>query len=124
MTIKFLSPIIGLLIINQVGFSQKGPYTINHSSEFEDVKGLPLSQTNPLANGDVLLTYSKGDKLDKIGFQLFSGLSLSNSNTPDVKSLFGNKKSYFERVALTSKKSFIIVREVYKETKTEGLSAL
>lgn len=124
MKAQLLFPIIGLLLIAETAVSQKGPYSINHSAEFESQDGLPLSQTNPLANGDILLTYSKGDNLEKVGFQVFSGLTLSNSNSPKLKALFDNKKSYFERVALTTKKSFVIVREVFKDTKTEGLSAV
>ena len=125
MTIKFFTPIIGLLLINQTVFSQKSPYTIKHSSEFVDSKGVPLWQTNACANGDVLLTFAKGEKLDKVGFQYFtSDLSLGNSNMPNIKSLFSNKKSYLESVIVMNKKSYVFVKEVYKETKTEGISAV
>ena len=122
---KFLSVIIGLLLFSQVGFSQKNPYTIKHSSEFEDSKGVPLWQTNACANGDVLLTFAKGEKLDKVGFQYFTAdLTLGNSNMPNIKSLFSNKKSYLESVIVMNKKSYVFVKEVYKETKTEGISAV
>ena len=105
--------------------AQKTPYTIRSSNEFDDSKGLPLSQTNPYTNGNVLLTYAKGEKLDKIGFQLFNvDLSMAKSNTAAVKTLFSNKKTYFDRVIVSNKKSYIIVREVFKSTKTEGLSAV
>ena len=102
-----------------------GPYNIKHSAEFADTKGVPLSQTNPYNNGNVLLTFAKGEKLDKIGFQLFSDeLKLENTAVPNVKELFSNKKSYFERVKILNNKSYIFVREVFKETKTEGISAV
>ncbi|MDF2437937.1 MAG: hypothetical protein K0Q95_2313 [Bacteroidota bacterium] len=102
-----------------------GPYSIRHSEEFPDTKGLPLSQTTPCANGDVLLTFSKGEKLDKIGLQLFNAdLKLVNSTIPEVKSLFTNKRSYFERLMVLNNKSYIFVREPMKETKTEVLSAV
>ena len=113
------------LLLGMFVSAQKTPYTIRSSAEFVDSKGLPLSQTNPYTNGDVLLTYAKGEKLDKIGFQLFnSDLSLSSSTTATVKALFSNKKSYFDRVVVMNKKSYILVREVFRETKSEGMSAV
>ena len=94
-------------------------------SEFDSVDKLPLDQTNACSNGNVLLTYAKGEKLDKIGFQVFTpDLSLSNSNSPNIKSLFSNKKSYYNGVTVMNKKSYVFVKEVYKETKTEGMSAV
>lgn len=125
MKIKFFSGMLGLLLIANISYSQKTPYTINHSTEFDDVEDLPLSQTNPYANGDVLLTFAKGEKLDKIGLQLFKpDLTSANVSSPNFKGLFDNKKSYFERVVVMNKKSYVIVREVFKETKTEGLAAV
>lgn len=102
-----------------------GPYSIRHSEEFPDTKGVPLAQTNPYADGKVLLTFAKGEKLKKIGLQLFSSdLKLLNSTVPEVKSLFSNKRSFFERVMVLNTKSYIFVREPLKETKTERLSAV
>ncbi len=125
MKTKFFTPIIGLLLLSNVLFAQKSPYTIRHSSEFDNTKGLPLWQTNTFTNGDVLLTFAKGEKLDKIGFQSFStDLSQNNSTMPNVKALFSNKKSYLESVIVLNKKSYIFVKEVHKETKTEGISAV
>lgn len=120
----FLLFIIALTSVN-ASAQNPGPYAINHSAEFDDIKKLPLSQTNPYANGNVLLTFAKGEKLDKIGFQLFSEkLTLENSAIPNVKELFPNKKSYLERVVVLNNKSYIFVREVFKDTKTEGVSAV
>ena len=58
MKIQFIVPIAALFLFDQGAAAQKGPYTIKHSSEFEDVEDLPLSQTNPYPNGDVLLTFA------------------------------------------------------------------
>ncbi|MCX6297057.1 MAG: hypothetical protein NTX97_13550 [Bacteroidetes bacterium] len=122
---KIFHSFIGLILFSNCLFSQKSPYKIDHSVEFESAKGLPLSQTNPYNNGDVLLTYAKGEKLNKIGFQLFSSdLTLNTSSNPNVKSLFPSKKSYFDRVVVMNKKSYVFVREVFKDTKTEGISAV
>lgn len=121
----FLAPIIGLLFLSSTAFSQKSPYTIDHSAEFDSMDKLPLDQTNPYSNGNILLTYAKGAKLDKIGFQLFSpDLSLNNSNSPKIKALFPNKKSYYNGVGVMAKKTFVFVKEVFKATKTEGISAV
>jgi hypothetical protein len=122
--------IVALLIVGQLGlfsvFSQtQGSYTIRPSSEFLSEEDLPLAQTNPLSNGDVLLTYAKGEKLDKIAFQLFSSdLTMTKNSLPNVKGLFANSKSYFERVLVLNNKSYVLVREVFKDTKTEGVSAV
>ncbi|HEY0031468.1 MAG TPA: hypothetical protein VGC65_11960 [Bacteroidia bacterium] len=126
MKTRLFTLLISLQLISNGIFSQgSGPYSIRHSDEFEDSKGVPLSQTNPYANGSVLLTFAKGEKLDKIGFQLFSsGLALESSTMPNVKALFPNKKSYLERVVVLNKKSYIMVKEVFRETKTEGISAV
>lgn len=125
MKMKLLPALVGLVLTSSNLTAQKTPYTIKHSAEFVDSKGVPLWQTNACANGDVLLTFAKGEKLDKIGFQYFtSDLSLSNSNMPNIKSLFSNKKSYLESVVVMNKKSYVMVKEVFKETKTEGISAV
>lgn len=126
MKIKYYALAISLLMVGSGLFAQdKGPYAIRHSMEFPDTKGVPLSQTNPYANGNILLTFAKGARLNKIGLQLFSSdLKLQNSQIPDVKSLFSNKRSTFERVMVLNNKSYIFVREVFKETKTEGISAV
>ncbi len=125
MNSKFFTLILSLLLISQTAFSQKTPYNIKNSAEFMDSKGVPLWQTNACANGDVLLTFAKGEKLDKIGFQYFTAdLSLSKSTMPNIKSLFANKKSYLESVVVMNKKSYVMVKEVFKETKTEGISAV
>ncbi len=122
---KIFHSFIGLLLISNVLFSQKSPYKIDHSTEFESVDKLPLDQTNPCSDGNVLLTYAKGEKLDKIGFQLFSpDLTLNTKNSPKIKALFSNKKSYYNGVAVMNKKAYVFVKEVYRETKTEGISAV
>ncbi len=125
MNYRFSTPIIALLLFCNGLFSQKTPYTINHSDEFESSDGMPLSQTCPYADGGVILLFAKGEKLDKIGLQVFTKeLAQSNSNMPNVKALYDNKKSYLERVLVFNKKSYIFVKEVFKETKTEGISAV
>lgn len=125
MKTRIFAPFIGLLLLSSGLFAQKSPYTIRSSSEFDNTKGLPLWQTNTFANGEVLLTFAKGEKLDKIGLQSFStDLTQNNSTMPNVKALFPNKKSYLEGVVVLNKKSYIFVKEVHKETKTESISAV
>lgn len=125
MNSRYFILLIYLFATGNVLFSQgQGPYSISHSAEFPNTKGLPLSQTNTYANGNVLLTFAKGEKLNKIGLQLFSNdLQLKNSTVPDVKSLFPGR-AFFERVVVLNNKSYIFVREPIKETRTEVFSAL
>jgi hypothetical protein len=105
--------------------AQNTPYNIRHSEEFEDVEGLPLSQTNVLDNGNVLLTYAKGERLDDVGFQLFNpDLKQISSANPDVKGLFSSKRSFLERVVVLNSKSYILVREPMRDTETEVFSAV
>ncbi len=125
MKTKLITPFIALFVFSNALFSQKSPYTIKQSAEFPDSKGVPLWQTSAFPNGDVLLTFAKGEKLDKVGFQYFtSDLTLSNSTMPNFKGLYDNKKAYLESVIVMNKKSYVFVKEVYKETKTEGISAV
>ncbi|MCW3104171.1 MAG: hypothetical protein JWO09_2611 [Bacteroidetes bacterium] len=121
----FLMLLISLLAGSSV-FAQQGPYNIKHSEEFKDSKKkLPLSYTSPLANGNVLLTFVRGEKLDNIGLQLFtSDLKQEKSTMPDVKALFEGKRAFLEGVRVLNNKSYFFVREPLRETKTEQLSAV
>jgi hypothetical protein len=125
MKTKITTPMLALILFMNGLLAQKNPYTINHSLEFADTKGLPLSQTMVYPNGNVLLSFAKGEKLKKVGLQLFSAdLTLNNSTTPDLKAIFPEKNAYLERVIVMNKKSYIFVREVYRDTKTEGVAAV
>lgn len=111
-------------LVSHLSAQDKGQYNIKTSPEFENEDGMPLDQTNPYMDGRVLLTYAKGDDLDKIGFQLFDNMQMKTSSQVDVKALFANKRSYYDRVTVMNTKSYIMVREVFRETKTEGISAV
>ncbi len=126
MKIKKDTFLIAFSIIKIFAFAQSNsPYTIRNSAEFESLEKLPIIQTNTNANGGGILTYAKGENIEKIAFQTFSAdLNIENSNTPNIKSLFANKKTYFSRFLSLNKKSYVFVREVFKETKTEGVSAV
>lgn len=107
-------------------FSQaKGPYTIRHSDEFDSPGKIPHTQTNILPNGNILLTYAKGENLEKFGLQTFTpDLRLDNSANPNFKALFDNKRTYYGGLVSMNSKTYVMVREVFRDTKTEGVSAV
>jgi len=119
-----LNIITALLFTSYLSVAQES-YSIRNSAEFDDLKGLPLSQTNVLENGNTLLTYAKGDKLENIGLMLFDNeLKIVNSKTHKLLPLFTNKKVNFERLLTLKNKTYIFAREAFKETKTEGISVV
>ena len=125
MKTKIFTLFICLLTYSGLFSQGKGPYSINHSTEFEDPDDMFLFRTTPYADGNILLTFINSERFDKIGLQLFSpDLKQVKVATPDLKSMFPNKKSYFDGVKIMDKKSYLYVREVYKDTKTEGMSAV
>ncbi len=101
----------------------EGPYTIRHSAEFESPKGHRLYKAIPYgANGIVQINE---DGLESVNFQLFSkDLEFQKQNTVDIKSKFTNPKVSLDWIYKMKEKTYVFVREVYKETKTEGISAI
>ena len=133
MRAKIYTLFIGLLTCSALFSQGKGPYTINHSAEFENPNNLLLTGTSSYSNGNTLLTFvTDGSQyevicphLDKVTLELFSPeLKQIKMTSPDLKSLFPDQKSYFGRVAVMNKKSYLCVKQVFKETKTEGMSAV
>jgi hypothetical protein len=93
---KIYAMTIGILIAGLSTFAQnKNLYEIKHSEEFEGVPGLKAS-TYPFNNGNILISYSNGENLKKVGLQIFSSdLKQLASTVPDVKAMFDHPRTYF-----------------------------
>src|ERR1700746_1622041 len=126
MKIKHLILCICIIVISHKIFSQgKGTYSISNSQEFESPDDMELDGTTTYSNGNILFTYYDSPRFEKIGLQVFSPeLKQVKMVYPDLKAMFPDKKSYFGRTILMNKKAYLLVRQVFKETKTEGMSAV
>ncbi|MDQ3046947.1 MAG: hypothetical protein M3R27_05310 [Bacteroidota bacterium] len=98
----------------------KGSYTFRNSSAFETPKGYAIQK--PLMFSDGILQMSvKGT--DGYHFQWFSNeMRLMKENTIDLNGKFGNKTTFSQFLQLKSK-VYVIGREVFKESGTEGICA-
>lgn len=99
-----------------------GPYTIRHSAEFESPKGHPLYKAIPYDNKGIVQVNVKGSK--SFSFQLFNdNLEYVKENTILSEGLLAERSTFKSMVKLNNK-TYCFFRDVYKEDKTEGISAL
>jgi hypothetical protein len=103
------------------GKKTSGPYTLRNSDEFESPKGHELQ--SPLAFADGVLQLNT-DGIESFNFQWFSNdLKLVKENTVAVRDKFNDKVSFWT-VLRTRNKVYVLTREVFKETETEGITAI
>jgi len=99
-----------------------GPYTVRNSAEFDSPKKHVVS--DPIAYGDKGIIQINIQGAKSYSFQLFdNNLVYQKENTVKTEGLLNEHVSY-NRVAKFKNKTYIFFRDVYKEEKKEGISAL
>jgi hypothetical protein len=120
--------ILGLFLTStltaQTGAGKKtaGPYTIRNSDVFESPKGHLV--LDPIDYGKDGIVQINCDRLTSINLQKFSPeLKFQKENTIDIEKKFNDRVNMWGVLRLKTK-VYLFAREVFRETETEGLTAL
>ncbi|MCW3072401.1 MAG: hypothetical protein JWO44_2291 [Bacteroidetes bacterium] len=104
------------------GKKTAGPYTIRNSEIFESPKGHLVM--DPLDYGKDGIVQINCDGLESINLQKFSAdLKFQKENTIEIKDKFNERVNLWGILKLKNK-AYLMAREVFRETETEGLTAL
>lgn len=120
---KFSLNSIALLAGIQLSIAQQNsPYTVKVSQEFESPKRHVVM--NPVPYGDLGIIQVNAKKVESFSFQLFSNdLKFLKENTVSTEGKLNEHVSY-NRFQKFNNKTYLMVRDVFKDTETEGISAL
>lgn len=120
---NFFTVMIALGVASTLMAQSGGPYTIRTSPEFESPGGHALNVTIPYDGGKIIQVNNKGVK--SFNFQEFdSSLKLVKENTVDFLTHFDNPHIKLDFVSKLKSKMYVFVRDVNREAKTEGISAI
>lgn len=98
------------------------PYDIKISAEFESPKRHAI--LNPVPFGDKGIVQVNAKNTESFSFQLFnSDLKFVKENTVSTEGKL-NERVNFNRFIKFNKKTYLFVRDVFRETENEGISAL
>lgn len=99
-----------------------GPYTVRASEEFESPKRHLVSDPIAYGNDGIIQINNKG--IESFSFQQFStDLVFQKENTVLTEGKLNERVSY-ERFLKIKNKTYLFVREVFKEEHKEGITAL
>lgn len=99
-----------------------GPYLVKNSEIFTSPKGHKV--LSPLGYGNNGIIQVNGQGVESFNFQKFSkDLKLEKENTVSIKDRIPDH-NYYERFIVTKNKTYLLTRDVKKDVKTEGISAL
>lgn len=101
---------------------QNSPYTIKFSQEFSSPKKHAIM--HPIAYGKDGIIQINAKRTESFSFQLFnSDLKLVKENTVSTEGKLNERVNYQNFVKFENK-TYLMVRDVFKETENEGISAL
>ncbi len=118
--------IASLLIVNSVmaqdPYATIKPYDIKVSAEFESPGRYIV--LNPVPYGDKGIIQVNAKNVESFNFQHFdSDLKFIKENTVETEGKL-NKRVNFNRFVKFNNKTYLFVRDVFRETENEGISAL
>lgn len=117
--------IFSLLFIASKGIINaqiNSPYSIKVSAEFESPKKHVVMDPVPYGKNGIIQVNAK--KTDSFSFQLFNtDLKFIKENTVSTEGKL-NDRVNFERFVKFENKTYLMVRDVFRETDNEGISAL
>jgi hypothetical protein len=104
------------------GKKVSGPYTLRNSAEFETPKGHFVLDPIILPDGNIF--QPNVERARSFNFQLFSkDLKMIKENTVDVTSKLAERADFW-KVETFNSKIYAFVREVFRESDNEGVSAI
>lgn len=115
---------IGLSALSLTTMAQvtSGPYTVRNSVEFESPKKHVVS--DPIAYGDLGIIQVNINQPESFSFQLFNNdLEYQKENTVKTEGKLNDRVQY-ERIMKFKNKTYVFFRDVFREEKKEGISAL
>lgn len=116
--------IAGLITFSGISIkAQKaGPFNVNNSVEFTSPKKHKVSDPIGYGKDGIIQVNMKG--VESFNFQQFStDLKLEKENTVSTEGKLNDHVNY-ERMAKLKNKTYLFLRDVDREAKTEGISAL
>ena len=119
-----IASFLGLILSGSIMQAQvtAGPYTVRNSVEFESPKKHVVS--DPIAYGDKGIIQINIQGAKSYSFQLFNNdLVFQKENTVPTEGLL-NEHVQYERAVKLKNKTYFFFRDVFKEEKKEGISAL
>lgn len=123
MKLRLLNTALFLVLFSQGIYSQvNSPYEIKVSAEFESPKHHLVMNPVPYGMNGIIQVNAK--KTESFSFQLFSNdLKLIKENTVSTEGKL-NERVNFNRFEKFENKTYLFVRDVFKDTDNEGISAL
>lgn len=100
----------------------QSPYTIKASAEFESPKRHAIMDPVPYGKNGIIQVNAK--RVESFNFQLFNtDLKMVKENTVETEGKLNDRVDY-NRFVKFNNKTYLFVRDVFRETENEGISAL